>query len=99
MTLCASHQRALKRLAVHLITYPRKREYAPQTIVVQSRHMKSVRHARLNMHDFADGIHTHHRIDDAATIRRYCNRTQVMLVLPRSSSKFESAGIPLKLNT
>jgi hypothetical protein len=98
-TLCASHQVDLKRLASHLIAYPRKREYGPQTIVGQSDDRKPDWRPRLNMHRFTGGIHAGHRIDEAATIRRYCNRTQVVLVLPHSSSKFKTAGIPLKLNT
>jgi hypothetical protein len=99
MTLCASHQLELKRLASHLIAYPRKREYGPQTIVGQSDDRKPVEWSRLNMHRFPDGICLRQRVTDAATIRRYCNRTQVVLVLLRGSSKFKTAGIPLKLNT
>jgi hypothetical protein len=99
MTLCASHQVELKHLASHLIAYSRKREYGPQTIVGQSDADKPARWSRLNMHHFPGAIHAHRRTAATATIRRYCNRTQDMLVLPRSSSKFKSAGIPLKLNT
>jgi hypothetical protein len=98
-SLCASHQVNLKRLASHLIAYSRKREYGPQTIVGQSDACKWVRLSRLNMHHFPDNIHARHRTSAAATIRRYCNRTQLVLVLPRSSSKFKTAGISLKLNT
>jgi hypothetical protein len=98
-TLCASHQASLKRLASHLIGYSRKREYAPQTIVGQRDDRKSIKCSRLNMHGFAGGIYARYRMNASATIRRYCNRTQVVLVLPHSSSKFKTAGVPLKLNT
>jgi hypothetical protein len=98
-TLCASHQANLKHLANRLITYSRKRGCEPQTIVGQSDDREQVRGARLNMHRFTDRNLARVCDSEAATIRRYCNRTQVVLVLPHSSSKFETAGIPLKLNT
>jgi hypothetical protein len=98
-TLCALHQADLKHLANRLIMYSRKRACEPQTIVGQSNDRKPVRCARLNMHRFTYENSAHCCDRDAATIRRYCNRTQVVLVLPHTSSKFKTAGIPLKLNT